>query len=295
MNDKKEKQPQPTHLSVVSTFRQFNEFAAARADMFKGLRFPLEKVQQIARIAFMRNQDLLQCSLVSIFDCAVKAAQTGLDISGVTSEAFCIPYDDKKRGIKHAQFIIGYQGAKKLAMRNPAIKQIYDYTVYKGEKFSMSLGTMPSIIHEVDDTIEHTRENIRGFYAIAVMQGEMVQVEYISYQDMERIRMAAPSANSPAWSKWYDEMGRGKVIKRLCKHLPHAEDTLQDFGVEDEPTAGLELGDIAVPGIEDERSQAEKIIDKVKEKLGGEVIQPAPEKQNTEATQNGKAAEGKLL
>jgi recombinational DNA repair protein RecT len=45
-------------------------------------------------------------------------------------------------------------------------------------------------------------------------------IEWMLASEIEKIRVGSPSANSPAWKEYYDQMARKIVLKRTCNYIP---------------------------------------------------------------------------
>jgi recombinational DNA repair protein RecT len=63
-----------------------------------------------------------------------------------------------------------------------------------------------------------------GAYAYAYLRGDAAPIiEWMRASQIEEIRKRAPSADSPAWRDFPEEMWRKIVLKRLTKKLPTAD------------------------------------------------------------------------
>jgi recombination protein RecT len=164
------------------------------------------------------NPDLLtKCDRGSLFQAAVRHAKRGLIVGN--GEAYLIPY----KGVVQDQ--IGYRGCLKIVRRSKIVRKISAHAVFERDKFDVVLGT--------DESVEHRpslqdRGRPIGVYATAKIDGvDGFEIEFMTWDQVDKIRQRAPSANSPAWRDHPDEMGRKVVLKRLCKRLP-TEDEIED-------------------------------------------------------------------
>jgi len=161
-------------------------------------------------IACRDNPELLtKCDRASLFRAAERIAKRGLTVgNGV---AWLVPYSGQ------VQDQLGYKGAMIEVRRSGQVKRITCQPVYEQDHCKIILGNEQLVEHETCLAMERGR--CIGVYAIAWVDGDP-EVEWMSAEEVEHIRMQAPSKNSPAWKTWWSEMARTKVLKRLCKRLP---------------------------------------------------------------------------
>lgn len=166
--------------------------------------------------AVRRNPSLVtDCDPSTLYKAAIEAAERGLRVDN--GEAWLVPY---KRAVTMQ---IGYKGAIKLA-KQAGILMIDAQPVYANDKCHISLGTMPGIEHT--PAMSGDRGYLLGVYAwVRMSEGEPPLIEWMPKQEIDKVRNSGPSANSPAWKTWYDEMARAKVLKRVAKRVP-AKDEL---------------------------------------------------------------------
>lgn len=162
-----------------------------------------------------KNPDLVtKCKIDTLWRAAIEAAERGLRVDN--GEAWLVPYKGE------VALQIGYKGAIKLA-KQAGILMIDAQPVYENDHTFISLGTDPKIEHR---PAMGDRGKFLGVYAwIRMSDGEPPLIEWMPSEEIEKIRKSSPSANSPAWRTWYEEMARAKVLKRIAKRVP-AKDEL---------------------------------------------------------------------
>lgn len=162
-----------------------------------------------------RNPDLVtRCRVDTLWKAAIEAAERGLRVDN--GEAWLVPYKGE------VALQVGYKGAIKLA-KQAGILMIDAQAVYSNDPCTISLGTDPHIDHK---PAMSNRGEFLGVYAwIRMSDGEPPLIEWMPAEEVEKIRKSSPSANSPAWRTWYEEMARAKVLKRIAKRVP-AKDEL---------------------------------------------------------------------
>lgn len=93
------------------------------------------RTQFVANIisAVSSNPTLKECDQVSIVSAALQAESLHFPINNSLGYVYLVPFNDKKTGIKKAQFQIGYKGYIQLAIRSGQYKDINVVEVKEGE------------------------------------------------------------------------------------------------------------------------------------------------------------------
>lgn len=174
----------------------------------------VKRVLKMAAIAVSREPALLNCTGASVLQAVMRSAELGLDCSGALGQAYIIPFG------REAQFIPGYRGLRDLAYRSGRVLSIDTQCVYANDFFQMTLGTERTFVHRPE--LEGPRGELRLVYSVAQLEGGAIQTEWMTREDIDRIRnrsKASKSGKSP-WNTDYDEMARKTVDRRICKRLP---------------------------------------------------------------------------
>jgi recombination protein RecT len=116
---------------LVAFERQLAPLAPRFAEVL-GQTMPVERLIRTVAVAVERLPKLLECNRQSLFNAAMSAAVLGLEVDGVTGQAFLIPFKDR------AQLVIGYKGFSTLAAR--AGITITGSVVREGDVFEFDLG-----------------------------------------------------------------------------------------------------------------------------------------------------------
>ena len=104
-----------------------------------GKTMPVERLMRTIMISVERLPMLLQCDRQSIFNAAMSAACLGLEVDGVTGQAYLIPFKGR------AQLVIGYKGFNTLAARSGIT--ITGAVVREGDEFDYQLGSSAFVRH----------------------------------------------------------------------------------------------------------------------------------------------------
>lgn len=206
-----------------------------------------ERFVKSAYFALTRSPRLFECEPGSVFTGILKAAEAGLDLSGVSGEAYLIPYKDGKTGRLAAQFQTGYRGLLKLAHRSGKLLDVEARVVKEGDDFKVVFGTARELRHVpmIDEEDEGTRP--LGAYCIARFVGGGLSVDWMTSREINRVRERAKAKDSGPWVTDWNEMAKKTVTRRASKYWPGLDEMQRAIAAEDEegaPTRGLT---IAVP------------------------------------------------
>lgn len=191
-----------------------------------------ESLVRFALLDLQQNPKLQACDPSSIYMALLACAVTGCEPGALKGEAYIVPFGGR------AQFMCGYRGMIKMAKRSGEVTNIFANVVHQRDTFDIDLGSDARVTHR---PALSDRGDVIGVYAIAKMAHGSNEVEWLSSDDIERIRKVAESrGKSPAWSQWPEEQARKSAIKRLAKRLPLGHDYIVSVAIEQ---AQEEIGD----------------------------------------------------
>ena len=196
----------------------------------------LDRFVRMAMTSISKNPSLRNCTPNSLLGCVIQAGQLSLELGNSLGHAYPVPYKNKKTGKLEAQFIIGYQGYIELIMRTKQVKTVYAQAVKKNDEFDYQYGTDPYLRHKPATT---DRGETIGFYAVAQMTNGGWVFEYMSKDQVDRIRLQSPGKDSDMWKYNYDEGGRKTVIRRLQKYLPKTGELARAEQLDDLASSGV--------------------------------------------------------
>lgn len=193
-----------------------------------------DRFARMALTAFSRQPQLLECTRASLMGCLVQAAESGLSPSGVSGEAYLVPFRNK--GVLEAQFIPGYRGLMKLARRSGEVRAIMAEVVREGDDFTYALG--------IDHTLRHTPRGdddkaITHAYAYAHLKDGGFQFSVLTRIAVDKIRDSSRASSKGPWVTHYPEMAKKSAIKRLCKLLPISDDDARLLDLADREERGI--------------------------------------------------------
>lgn len=185
-------------------------------------RMPVERLMRTVLVSLERTPKLLQCGQQSILNAAMSAAVLGLEVDGVTGQAFLIPYGTV------AQLVIGYRGMNTIAARSG-----YTVTagvVREGDDFDWNLGTGAFAKHKAK---LGNNGRIVAAWAAAEAKNLPPIVAVLSIDEIMAVKAKSPGARKSD-SPWNDPsigfpaMAEKTVRRRLARSMPLNTRT-QDF------------------------------------------------------------------
>jgi len=187
---------------------------------------------QVALGALRTNPALLECTQTSLLSAVMSASQLGLELDGMTGQAYLVPYG------RDVTLQIGYRGLIDLARRSGQISSISARVVRQGDFFEYEYGLHEDIKHipkaSPDAPITHV-------YASARFKDGGFAFEVLSREDVEAIRRMSKtggSASSP-WNKFWPAMAKKTAIRQLAKYLPISVEVARAVTIDEHSEAGI--------------------------------------------------------
>jgi len=213
----------------VAQFRDFlekgrNQIAAALPS-----HLTPDRMIRLALTEFSKNPNLQKCNQTSVFGAIVQASQLGLEV-GVLGQAYLVPYKDV------CTLIPGYKGLIALARRSGEVSSIETHIVYDKDEFSLTLGLDSQISHK--PYLDGDRGAPRLVYGVAKFKDGGHHFEWMSIDEVNKIRSRSKASNNGPWVTDYGQMVRKTLIRRMMNYLPMSI----------ELSAALQLSDAADEG-----------------------------------------------
>lgn len=198
---------------LVAFENELKPLAPRFEDVLAGI-MPVERLMRTALISVERNPSLLKCDRKSFLNTIMSAAVLGLEMDGVTGQAFPIPFKGK------VQLVIGYKGYVTLGAR--AGLTIDGQVVREGDEFDYDLGTSPFVHHKpkLDN-----KGKIVSAWAVATAPNRSPVIAVMGIDEINTIKKRSPAGNKSD-SPWNDDkigfpaMASKTVKRRLCRSLP---------------------------------------------------------------------------
>ena len=186
--------------------------------------------------ATQANPALQECTNPSILSAALLGESLNLSPSASLGQFWFIPFNNKKKGVKEAQFQLGANGYKQLAMRTGQYRDIDFIAIHEGEYKGRDRFTGKQIFEFIEDDDQREALPIVGYMAYFELLNGFRKVVYWTKTKMEKHADEYSQAfNLEAYKKlkngeipaselwkyssyWYSNFD-GMAEKTLIKHL----------------------------------------------------------------------------
>lgn len=169
--------------------------------------------------AVSTNPGLAECTNKSLLNAALLGQSLDLPQSPQLGMFYMIPYDNKKTGVKEAQFQISYKGLIQLAIRSGQYKKLNVCDIREGE-----LKAFNPILDEYSfepelDMDKRLKLKIIGYYASFELVNGYKKSIYWSKEQMEehakRYSVSYRKGWDSVWKTDFDRMAYKTLIKQL--------------------------------------------------------------------------------
>lgn len=202
----------------------FSEQLMAKLDENEaGLPATLNKQRFVTNALALLNdteglQDVSKPVLMStLMKCAM------MDVDAWRGEAFIIPYNSKKG--KVLDFQLSYTGCMKIALKHSLrpIKEIGADLVREGDELEVTVdGDNTNFVFKP----KLSDNKIIGAICWIRYEDGTTSLERMTFRELENARKASKAPNSPAWSRFPEQMYKKTILKRATKKIQ------TDLGVE---------------------------------------------------------------
>ena len=223
-------------MSRENTLQSVNETVASWRDEMLGFLptdLNIDSYMKSVSTALINNIDIfIECTPESIKRACIKAANDGLRPDG--KEGALVKYWNKDapvpgsntKGANEAQWMPMVFGIRKKAREKDGII-IKAMVVHKADDFEWYEGDDGRIEHK-PAPLDVDAGEVIGSYSIFMKEdGTILHREVMRKKDIESVRAASKSPNSPAWSKWFGEMAKKAAVNRGAKSVPMSDSTRQ--------------------------------------------------------------------
>lgn len=206
----------------------------------EALMFKTAAVDYVRRIP-----KLMQCNRISLLSAFAQIAQFRFMPSGVSGEAYIIPY-----GLE-AKFQLGYQGIVTLLYRTNKIKWIGAKIIYKNDLFEYEEGMNPKLIHKPAMFGQEKGEAIGVYTVVRFSTGETTfnVMDKDGVMGIKNLSKAKGSKESP-WNSDKDPemwMWKKTCLIQHAKLLPKTPE-LQTAIEKDYEGEGIDRGNLDAGG-----------------------------------------------
>lgn len=257
-----------------------------------------ERLLRVAQTAAVTTPGLLECYVPTLIGGIIQCASMGLEPNGALGHAYLVPFNNKKKGRKDVQVIVGYRGLIDLARRSGQIVSISAHAVREADEFEFEFGLEERLVHRPRMASIAERGQIIAVYAVAHLKDGGHAFEVMSKDQVDTIMHSSQSGGRYGpWKDHYEEMARKTAVRRLAKYLPlsvemataTAMDEAGDEGRDQHLETALE-GDYIVEGsgTEEQAEAAEEPPDSWPREVNGIWVDSAGEVYDSAKHSTGK-------
>lgn len=130
------------------------------------------------------NPALQECDNQSIVSAALLGESLNLSPSPQLGQFYMVPFDNKKKGTKEAQFQLGYKGYIQLAIRSGYYKRLNVMAIKEGELIRYDPLNEEIEVNLIDDDIVREETPTAGYYAMFEYENGFRKTLYWSKKKM---------------------------------------------------------------------------------------------------------------
>lgn len=242
--------------------------------------------------ATQTNPELQECSNSSILSAALLGESLKLSPSPQLGNYYMVPYNNKKTGMKEAQFIMGYKGMIQLAIRSGQYKKLNVLAIKKGELVSFDPLEEEIEVNLIEDEYEREQAPTIGYYAMFEYMNGFKKAIYWSKQKMEA-HAERYSAGYKAkkgftfWEKDFDSMAYKTMLRQLISKWGVMSIEMQTAYEADQAViredGSKDYVDVVEPPVIEKKSEAEEVIVEQKKASPRSEAKTADETEPTDA------------
>lgn len=186
------------------------------------LRDPARVKRFIASItsAVAANPALQECDPSTVLSGALLGEGLNLSPSPQLGQYYLVPFENRKKGCKDAQFVLGYKGMIQLALRSGYYKRLNVLAVKDGELKHWNPLTEEFDMCMIEDDSERERASATGYLASFEYLNGFTKTIYWSREKMEAhaLRFSkgyAAKKGYTFWEKEFDAMAFKTMLRQL--------------------------------------------------------------------------------
>lgn len=186
------------YLTQDAVKRQINSVVGGR----NGTRFISSIVS-----AVQTTPALQECTNPSILSAALLGEALNLSPSPQLGQFYMVPFDSKKKGVKEAQFQLGYKGYIQLAVRSGYYKRLNVMAIKEGELVRYDPLNEEIEVNLIEDDIVREETPTTGYFAMFEYENGFKKTMYWSKQKM--------LAHAEKYSQAFKRNGGAKSLELL--------------------------------------------------------------------------------
>lgn len=214
-------------MSIEETVKQGIEQALHEIKSSIPDHIDFDKFVARAVVCIVNGKNLLNCNPYEINSVCCRAAMDGVYLDG--REAAIVSYNRKNPATKQfeafPQYLCMVDGALKRVRMSGEIKIITAKPIYQNDTFDYWIDE-----HGEHITYRPAQSNsgaLVGAFAYARIHTNELVVEYMTMDDINKVKGASKTSTYGPWKDWFDRMAVKSVLHRLMRKLPNSSDILK--------------------------------------------------------------------
>ena len=172
---KKQKMGLTAYLTQDAVKNQINSVVGGK----NGTRFVSSIIS-----AVQTTPALQECTNPSILSAALLGEALNLSPSPQLGQFYMVPFDNKKKGVKEAQFQLGYKGYVQLAVRSGYYKRLNVMAIKEGELIRYDPLNEEIEVNLIEDDIDREEAPTIGYFAMFEYENGFKKTMYWSKRKM---------------------------------------------------------------------------------------------------------------
>jgi len=224
-------------VQKANTIRAYLEQSSVKKELARAVpkHLSVDRLLRVAMTSIQQTPKLLDCTPKSLLSCVMTCASLGLEPDMFLGQAYLVPFFNSKKGYLEAQLIPGYRGYIALARRSGEVQSVSAQVVYTNDEFVLKYGINEELSHV---PAEGDRGKPKGAYVVFKYKDGGYSFDYMTVEDIEKIRARSKAGDSGPWVTDFDEMAKKTVIKRHSKLAPLSVEFAKAAALEDRVHAG---------------------------------------------------------
>ena len=170
--------------------------------------------------AVATNSDLKECDAGTILSGALLGESLNLSPSPQLGQYYLVPFNNSKKGVKEAQFQLGYKGYVQLALRSGYYKKLNVLAIKKGELVKYDPLNEEIEVNLIEDDIQRESAETIGYYAMFEYLNGFRKAMYWSKVKMEKHAIKYSKGYQAKkgytfWEKDFDGMAYKTMLRQL--------------------------------------------------------------------------------
>ena len=165
--------------------------------------------------AVNNNPTLSECTNSSILSGALLGYSLDLSPSPQLGQYYLVPFNDRNRNIKVAQFQLGYKGYIQLAIRSGQYKKINVLAIKEGELIRFDPLNEEIEVNLIDDELKRENAKTLGYYAMFEYTNGFRKDLYWSKEKMEAHAIKYSQSYANDRKKGTDSMAYKTMLRQL--------------------------------------------------------------------------------